>query len=477
MMPTANQLRAFPGVNGGLSFASLLMPAIVYLVGPGTKRRKAVRKGLSDILGFPMRRFYSLLLYLLTPLILAYLAFRGLRAPDYLRRWNERFGRFKPPAQSGGILVHAVSMGEVNAAAPLVRELAARYPGSPMTVTAFTPTGSERIRSLFGEDVFHVFSPLDLPGSVRRFLDRVQPRVLVIMETEIWPNLYHQAAARNIPILIVNARISRNSIGGYRRFSGLVADVLSETAAIAAQSEEDAGRLIELGADDGRVSVTGNLKFDVRLPPSLVEQGESIRTAWGTDRLVLLAGSSHEADETAVFKAFQGILDSHPTALLVLVPRHPERFMKAAHGARAAGFRVSLRSESASCARDTQCYVVDAMGELLRYYAACDIAVVGGSFERIGGHNPLEPAALARPVLLGPHTFNFADITRQMLEHGAALQFEDGDELAAAVRELAADPGRRDRMGQAGLALVRSGQGALERTLEVMEPWLTRAGC
>lgn len=415
-----------------------------------------------------MRNLYSLLLYLLIPLVLAYLFLRGLRDRGYLARWPERFGSFDAPTHPGGIWVHAVSMGEVNAAATLIRGLNAAHPGMPLTITTFTPTGSERVRELFGEEAFHVFVPFDLPVSVNRFLDRVQPELAIILETEIWPNLYHQAARRGIPTLLVNARISDRSFSRYLRFRRLVAQALADVTQVAAQSERDAARLEELGAPADRVTVTGNLKFDLNLPPSLHEEGESIRTAWGSQRRVLVAGSTHEDDERPLLQAFDGLLREFPEALLVLVPRHPERFGRAAALARAAGLNVSLRSEGVSCPPGTQCFVIDAMGELLRYYAAGDVAFVGGSLADIGGHNTLEPAALAKPVVVGPHTANFADITGQLLEAGAALQVADGGELEAALNRLFSEADTRDRMGLAGRELVKRGQGAVERTLAIV---------
>ncbi|MBT8047685.1 MAG: lipid IV(A) 3-deoxy-D-manno-octulosonic acid transferase [Gammaproteobacteria bacterium] len=420
-----------------------------------------------------MRKRYSLFIYLITPLVLLYLVFRGLRDRAYLRRWPERFGFIHTPSAAGSIVVHAVSMGEVNAASALVTKLTKRYPGIPLCLTCLTPTGSARIRALFGDAVSHVYIPLDLPGAVRRFFDRADPRLVIIMETEIWPNLYHEAHRRKIPLLIVNARISDNSFGNYRRFRKLIAAPLSRVSHIAAQSRQDAARLAELGANETRLSVSGNLKFDVRLPPSLLEQGDSIRSAWGTDRLVLLAGSTHEADEGVVLEAFSGLLKTFPAALLVLVPRHPERFGRAEQLARSAGLRVSLRSTGASCARSTQCFVIDTMGELLRYYAACDVAFVGGSIDPIGGHNVLEPAALSRPVVVGPHTFNFAEITQALIESEAAVRIKDAAELEQAVARLFTEPELRDRMGRSGRELVRSGQGALNHTLELLEAVIT----
>jgi 3-deoxy-D-manno-octulosonic-acid transferase len=295
------------------------------------------------------------------------------------------------------------------------------------------------------------------------------------METELWPNLYHEAAARGIPILIANARISSRSLGRYRRLRRFTAAVLGQVSRIAAQSERDAARLLELGADPARVTVTGNLKFDVRMPAGLVEEGEAIRRSWGAHRPVLLGGSTHEGDEAPLLRAFARLLESFPDALLVLAPRRPERFGRAAQLARGAGLVVAMRSEGLALPAGTQCLVVDSMGELQTYYAACDVAFVGGSLEAHGGHNVLEAAALGRPVLVGPHTFNFEEITRQLVAQGGALRVNGSDDLHAELQKLFRDADLRDRMGQAGLQLVQSGQGAVDRTLALAAELLTPA--
>lgn len=423
-----------------------------------------------------MLRLYSLALYLFMPLALLYLAVRSLRNRGYRKRWKERFGLFDPPAETGGIVVHAASLGEVNAAAALVRSLLQRAPRKPLTLTAFTPSGSERVQSLFAGDLFHVYAPLDLPGAVRRFFDRLQPAIVIVLETEIWPNLYHEARRRNIPLLIINARISERSLSRYRRFPTLTAGTLQQVSRIGAQGEADGQRLVQLGAEPLSITVTGNLKFDLNLPPSLHEQGEAIRAAWGAHRPVLVAGSIREGEEPALLRAFCGLLEAFPGALLVLVPRHPERFARSAQLAREAGLSVSLRSEGISCPAQTQCFVVDSMGELLRFYAAGDVAFVGGSLEPIGGHNVLEPAALCKPVVVGPHTFNFKEITGELVREKAALRVRNATELEAALKRLFREPELRDRMGRAGSAIVRSGQGALRRSLELIDEALTPAG-
>ncbi len=420
-----------------------------------------------------MRWLYTLVIYLITPLVLLLLAIRGLHNRHWLKRWPQRFGWFDPPEKTGGIVVHAVSVGEVNAASSLVKALSQHFPQLPLCLTTFTPTGSDRVHSLFQNEVFHVYVPLDLPGAVKRFFDRIQPVFLIIMETEIWPNLYIEANRRDIPVMIANARISERSIQGYRRFKRMTTAALSHVSWIAAQSKLDAERLIEIGADETRLEVTGNLKFDVELPPGLLEQGEAIRQTWGSKRLVLVAGSTHEGDEKPVLEAFKQLLRQFPEALLVLVPRHPERFGRAAQLTRACGLTVCLHSELIDCPPSTQCFIVDAMGELLRYYAACDVAFVGGSLEPIGGHNALEPAALAKPVLFGPHTFNFKGITDQLLQSGAAIRVHNVRDLEETTARLFRQPDARDQMGRAGLELVKSGQGALQRTLEIVQKLIT----
>lgn len=422
-----------------------------------------------------MRRLYSLALYLALPPALIYLAIRSLRNSAYRRRWAERFGFFEPPPETGGILVHAASLGEVNAASALVRRLLQRSPRRPVVLTTFTPTGSERARALFSGQVFHVYIPLDLPGAVRRFFDRLQPELVIVMETEIWPNLYHEARRRQLPLLLVNARISERSMRGYQRFHALAAQTLRQLSRIGAQTAADAARLAQLGADREVIRVTGNLKFDLKLPPSLHEQGQALRAAWGAHRPVLIAGSTHEGDEIILLQAFRGLLTSSPRALLVLVPRHPERFGRAAQLARDAGLRVRLRSEGINCPATTQCFVVDVMGELPTFYAAGDVAFVGGSLAPVGGHNVLEPAALGKPVVVGPHTANFKDITAELVRREAALRVRGKADLEAALKRLFREPDLRDRMGRAGERIVQSGQGALQRTLDLIDGVLTRA--
>jgi 3-deoxy-D-manno-octulosonic-acid transferase len=298
---------------------------------------------------------------------------------------------------------------------------------------------------------------------------------VLVVETEIWPNLYAEAERRQAPLMIVNARMTEESLRGYRLAGRLVSRTLARVDSILAQTESDASRYIERGARPDRVRVTGNLKFDITVPASLVESAEVLRAGWGVQRPTLVAGSTHEEDEAELFEAFLKLLQRHPQALLVLAPRHPERFGRVAQDARDIGLVTALRSEGAVPPRDAQCLVVDTMGELPRYYAAADVTFVGGTIAPVGGHNVLEPAALGKPILLGPELHHVEEIARQLLESGAAQSVTGRRDIETAVEALFTDAARRDRMGQAGLRLVREGRGALRQALEELDRYLPPA--
>lgn len=408
---------------------------------------------------------YSLALYLLTPLFFLYLLFRGWRNHDYWQGWGQRLGFCRKVIRPGGIVVHAVSVGEVNAAETLIRQLIKRYPNLPLTVTCFTPTGSRRIRALFGAEVAHTLWPLDLPGAVQRFLRYAQPRLIIILETEIWPNFYSTADGLGIPLMLVNARISNSSFARYQRFHALTSAALGSADRIGAQSAEDQRRLLLLGAPPDRTLLTGNLKYDLHLAAELPAQGLALKQSWGAERPVLLAASTREGEEKIVLEAFQQVLQEFPQALLVMVPRHPERFDEVARLIHGSGLSMARHSQPVGKLQDVSCYLVDVMGELLRFYAACDLAFVGGSLANTGGHNVLEAAALAKPVLVGPNTFNFAQITERLLAGGGALRVVNSASLQQAVTGLLQQPERAVAMGAAGKNLVLNEQGALQRTL------------
>ena len=413
----------------------------------------------------PLRKLYTLLLYLLTPFVIARLAWRGIRAPDYWRRWPERFGSIEPALGERVIWIHAVSVGEVLATEPVVQALVEQYPEHSILLTTVTPTGSARVTALFGNAVAHVYAPYDLPAAVSKFLDRVRPQLAIVMETELWPNLFHACQQRSVPLLLVNARLSEKSVAGYQRVRSLASQTLSAVTEIAAQSELDADRFRSLGADERRIKVTGNMKFEQRIPPSLLERAEVLRRDWGVGRAVWVAGSTHEGEDEQLLDVFRQLRQRFMDCLLVLVPRHPERFETVTELCRHRGYNTVLRSEGVSCTPDTEVFIGDSMGELPLFYAASDVAFVGGSLVRHGGHNLLEPAALGVPVVTGPHVFNFVEICELLLQAGACEKVEDTAGLLRTVSLWLEDANERHRVGQRGRQVVEKNRGALQSVL------------
>ena len=414
------------------------------------------------------RTLYTLLFHLGLPLVALRLFLRGRKAPAYRVRIAERFACQLPPMRQGGIWVHAVSVGESIAAAPMVRALLKQYPDLPITLTCMTPTGSERIRAMFEAEprVQHCYLPYDLPWAAGRFLDHVRPRLGIIMETELWPNHIHQCARRGIPVALANARLSERSARGYARFAGLTRPMLEEMNLIAVQTETEAERFRTLGARHECVQVTGSIKFDLKVDDQLLPRASALREQWAArQRPVWIAASTHDGEDALILEAHRELLKVHSDALLILVPRHPERFA-AVHELCVGQFTTVRRSNGDAVTAQTQVLLGDTMGELLFLYALADIAFVGGSLVATGGHNPLEPAALALPVLMGPHVFNFLEISAMLREAGALQQVDDAEGLAGAVRRLVELPQDARRMGEAGRAVMRANQGALQRLLD-----------
>lgn len=415
------------------------------------------------------RTLYTALFYLGLPLVAIRLWLRARKAPAYAKRIGERFTYGMPTLQSGGIWVHAVSVGESIAAAPMIRALLERYPALPITVTCMTPTGSERIQALFANEprIQHCYLPYDLPCAAARFLDRVQPRLAVIMETELWPNHIHQCAKRGIPVALANGRLSERSAKGYGRLRKLTAPMLAEMSLFAVQTESEAQRFRDLGARAETVEVTGSIKFDLTIDPQLLQRAAELRSQWqAQERPVWIAASTHEGEDEVVLDAHRRLLANHPDALLILVPRHPERFNSVFELCQREGFATVRRSTGAHVDAQTSVLLGDTMGELLFLYALADSAFVGGSLVPNGGHNLLEPAALAKPVLSGPHLFNFLDIAAQLREAGALAEVDDAQGLAVEVQRLFELPRDAQRMAEAGLAVMRRNQGALQRLLD-----------
>ena len=464
------------------------------------------------------RGTYSALLRLALPLLLLRLLWRGRREPGYRRHLAERLGLYRadtavpatpartagasddpspapripgpgratglpavadapdvrvsagsdglPPAGGRLAWLHAVSVGETQAARPLVEALLAQ--GWRVLLTHMTPTGRATAAALFGDRVRSVYLPWDTPGGADRFLDHFRPAFGAILETELWPNLVARCRARGVPLWLVNARLSERSAAGYRRLPRLTGEALAGLAGVLAQGEADAARLRALGAP--RVTVTGNLKFDAQPSPALIARGRDWRSRWG-DRPVWVAASTREGEEADVLAAL-AVLD--PRVLLVLVPRHPQRFDTVAATVAAAGLRFARRSGEGGIdeAADASVRVLlgDSMGEMAAWYAAADIAFVGGSLRPLGGQNLIEPCALGCPVLVGPHTWNFREAAEQAVAAGAALRVADASELGRSVAELLADPVRRATMAEAGRVFAQAHRGATERTLQALLP-------
>jgi len=421
-------------------------------------------------------------LYLLTPLIIVRLLWRGVKAREYLSRWGERFGVYgiysatsKAKQKSIKLWIHTVSVGEFIATVPLLEHLLndkSNYNlrADELLITTTTPTGSARVVEFLNRfSAHHVYLPYDQPGAVNRFLKNYQPLVGVIMETELWPNLFHSCAKRNIPVLLANARLSQRSQDGYKRWIPKLAyESLQSVTSIMAQSQDDAKRIVALGADSEKVVITGSIKFDMQLPDDIEAQGEKLRRELGGERPVWIAASTREGEDEQILAAHKIILDSVSDALLILVPRHPERFNSVAKLVKKLEFKLQRRSiagDNCSCADDVQVYLGDTMGELLQLYSAADIAYVGGSLVATGSHNMLEPAALGKPVLFGPHRFNFADISKMLLEQEAAYEVLNHTELANRVIFLAQNSDTACQMGERGRLVVEKNRGALKRLL------------
>ena len=416
-----------------------------------------------------MRFFYNLLTYLLYLPYVGYWLVRGISNRAYLQRLGERLGIGYPRLERC-IWIHAVSVGEVVAAVPLIRALEKRYPDRPMLVTTVTPTGAARVAAVFGEEVYHTYIPFETPPMINHFFAATNPEVALILETEIWPNLYRGCGVRGIPLVLVSARISPKSVRSYRRLLPLFRETLSHGIVIAAQSDADAKRFLSLGAAPERTRVTGNIKFDVELAPDLPLRGQELRSDLFGDRPVWVAASTHEGEEELVFDAHRILLEKRPDLLLVLVPRHPQRFQAVRELAARQAMSVVARTEGVPCSAATTVFLGDTMGELLLFYAASDVAFVGGSLVPIGGHNLLEPAALGLPLLSGPHVFNAQEIADMFVARHACRIVNDSIELADEVARLLSDAVTAARMGDAGRDILERNRGALARLMAMIEP-------
>jgi 3-deoxy-D-manno-octulosonic-acid transferase len=424
------------------------------------------------------RLLYTVIYACLLPAILLRLLWRSRLAPVYRQRWLERFGFFAAPTFSTStqdrnnpvVWLHAVSVGETLAAAPLIKQLQKNYPQWQWVVTTTTPTGSERVRALFGDSVFHVYAPYDLPFFIRQFLQHTQPQLLIVMEAELWPNLLHCCHQKNITTVIANARLSEKSARGYKKIVPLTRTMLHDVSHIAAQQQADGERFVQLGLDRKKLTVTGSIKFDLDIDTSTQQKAALLREQWSNSntRPVWLAASTHLGEDAVLLAAFAQLKKTFANLLLVLVPRHPERFDSVAQQCSAAGFSVVRRSNNTAPTRDTDIVLGDTMGELLAFYGAADIAFVGGSLVPVGGHNLIEPAAWACPIISGSHLFNFADIAKLLQENHALTLADNTDDIATVIAAWLNDDDARKNAGERAKTVADNNRGALNKLCDLI---------
>jgi 3-deoxy-D-manno-octulosonic-acid transferase len=422
------------------------------------------------------RLTYSALFYLATPVILFRLLWRSLRAPDYRKRWRERFAFYgDAPLQQADVIIHAVSVGEVHAVEPLIRQLQAHDPALHILVTTTTPTGSARVPAMLGQTVQHVYLPYDYPGAVNRFLDRFSPRLLMIMETEWWPNLVHYSEARGVKIMLANARLSKKSQVSYQRMRKMAGNMLASFDAVTVQSQTDRDRLVSLGLPPANVEIVGSMKYDMMLNTDMLAQARQDKAAMA-GRPVLVAASTRtldgEVEDEKVLQAFGTLVIDHPDLLLVLVPRHPERFDAVAALAEKKSFSVARRSRDRIADPGQQVLIGDSMGEMHYYFGLADIAFVGGSLVNTGCQNIIEPAAIGLPVITGPSLYNFQAVSEAMIAVEGMLVVADAAELAAVVQSLLNNPAQQKVMGEAARSVVEANLGATARNLSMLSELL-----
>ncbi|HBO38703.1 MAG TPA: 3-deoxy-D-manno-octulosonic acid transferase [Pasteurellaceae bacterium] len=425
-----------------------------------------------------LRFVYSLTIYLLQPLILLFMLVRSFKSPNYRKRINERYGFYYglTAPQPNGIIIHAASVGEVIAATPLVRRIKQCYPDLPITMTTVTPTGSDRVKAAFNDSVTHVYLPYDLPGALNRFIDFIQPKACIVIETEIWPNLIRQLHKRNIPFIIANARLSARSAKRYGWIKHKLKNMFNEISLIAPQDDISGQRYLQLGYK-GHLQLTGNIKYDLIITDELSQEINALHQQWisAHNRLVWIAASTHEGEEKTILQAHRILLEKYPNLLLILVPRHPERFNAVAELITKSAFSYCRRTDNITPGVDIQVVLGDTMGELMLMYGISDIAFVGGSLVKLGGHNPLEPLAFKIPVISGKYTFNFPEVFMKLREVQGVLEVnENSQAISIAVEKLLNSQTLRERYGSAGYEVLIENRGALQRLFDLLRPYLEK---
>lgn len=417
------------------------------------------------------RFFYTLLLYIIQPLVFIKLMARSLRSPQYKNRIAERYGFFDFN-QQGGIWLHSVSVGETIAAVPLIRELQNKYPHKAITITTMTPTGSAQVSKIFGDTVQHCYLPYDLPCAMQRTIKRLKPELVIIMETELWPNMIHQLKKKQIPTLLANARLSARSAKGYGKISKLVKPMLGKMTAIAAQYQADGQRFLDLGLPENKLHVTGSVKFDIEVTEAITTQVTALKTQLGDPRPTWIAASTHQGEDEIILEAHKEILKQHPNSLLILVPRHPERFNKVSNLITNQQLTSQNKSKLQSLASETQVLLGDTIGEMMSMFGVSNAAFIGGSLIERGGHNPLEPAAFGLPLTMGPHVFNFASVCDMLSDSQALTTVENSQQLAEQILTWFNDPTLAQQDGEKALNVLKLNQGALKRHLDIIDELL-----
>ncbi|MDQ8039368.1 MAG: lipid IV(A) 3-deoxy-D-manno-octulosonic acid transferase [Rickettsiella sp.] len=414
-----------------------------------------------------MRYLYTIIFYLLLPFILFRLWIKNRKNPRALKFWHERLGIGMRQAPKQGIWVHAVSVGESIAAISLIKGLQQQYPTIPIIVTSETASGADRIRVGLGNSVTQLYAPYDLPLVLKKFFNTLRPRMLILMETELWPNILAKCRKNKVPVVVANARLSAQSARGYRCIRTVTQEMLGGINLIIAQAQADADRFIELGFPCARMQITGSIKVDLEVPHNLAAQAEQLREQWGKDRFIWIAASTHEGEEEQILNAFTLIRKKLMDVILVSVPRHIDRVPHLESLYQSQGYKTVKCSEN-KYGSNADIFIGDSMGELLTFYAAADLAFVGGSLVERGGQNPLEPAAVGLPILTGPHTFNFALITDQLKKRGVEIQVNNAQELAEQVVTLFSDLQRRQEIGLEAKKFMEENKGSVSKHLELI---------
>lgn len=417
-------------------------------------------------------RLYQLVILLLTPILLMVFLIRSVSQKEYRQRLPERFGWVPSKLKSGSIIVHAASVGEVIAIKPFVDKLIVDFPEQSITVTTFTPTGSAQVIKSFANQVQHCYIPLDISFCVHLFLKLLKPKAVVIMETELWPTLIQRCFKSEVPLLLINGRLSATSMRRYKKLTWLITPTINKISAILCQSDDNAEHFIELGADPSRVTSSGNLKYDINITETITNHMDELRACIDSKRQIIVVGSTHDGEEGYLFDAYQALKPEYPDLLLLIVPRHPERFLEVERLCKKQGLNTITRSSKQQITTQTDVWLIDTLGELVACYGIADLCVVAGSFSTVGGHNPLEPALFAKPIVVGTNMANFKAIQQTLQDANAIVTLKDNGQLSQQLHLLLADPCTAQQLGERAFDVVTANQGATAKSIKALQSLL-----